>query len=69
VGFEKSWEKNRNCFSQLCDQFMMQRNYARSFSGFKLGVLAKMVGLTVLQFLNKFIYDKPVGRVKHTLAD
>jgi hypothetical protein len=56
-------------FSQLCDQFMMQRNYAKSFAGFKSRVLAKVTGLTVLQFLNKFIYNKPVGRVKHTLAD
>jgi hypothetical protein len=56
-------------FSQLCDQFMMQRNYAKSFTGFKSRVLAKVTGLTVLQFLNKFIYHKPVGRVKHTLAD
>jgi hypothetical protein len=56
-------------FSQLCDQFMMQRNYAESFAGFKSRVLAKVTGLTVLQFLNKFIYNKPVGRVKHTLAN
>lgn len=56
-------------FSQLCDQFMMQRNYAKSFAGFKSRILAKVTGLTVLQFLNKFIYNKPVGRVKHTLAD
>lgn len=56
-------------FSQLCDQFMMQRNYAKSFTGFKSRILAKVAGLTVLQFLNKFIYNKPVGRVKHTLAD
>ncbi len=56
-------------FSQLCDQFMIQRNYAKSFTGFKSRVLAKVTGLTVLQFLNKFIYNKPVGRVKHTLAD
>ena len=56
-------------FSQLCDQFMIQRNYAKSFTGFKSRILAKVTGLTVLQFLNKFIYNKPVGRVKHTLAD
>jgi len=56
-------------FSQLCDQFMIQRNYAKSFTGFKCRVLAKVTGLTILQFLNKFINNKPVGRVKHTLAD
>ena len=56
-------------FSQLYDQFMLQRNYAKSFTGFKSRILAKVTGLTILQFLNKFINNKPVGRVKHTLAD
>jgi hypothetical protein len=56
-------------FSQLCDQFMIQRNYAKSFTGFKSRILAKVAGLTVLQFLNKFINNQPVGRVKHTLAN
>ena len=56
-------------YSKLCDQFMMQRNYAKFFTGFKSRVLAKVTGLTVLQFLNKFIYNKPMRRVQHTLAD
>jgi Transposase DDE domain len=56
-------------FSQLCDQFMIQRNYAKSFTGFKSRVLAKVTGLTVLQFLNKFFYNQPVSRVKHALAN
>lgn len=55
-------------FSQLCDQFMIQRNYAKSFTGFKSRVLAKITGFTILQFLNKFINNQPVGRVKHALA-
>jgi Transposase DDE domain len=41
-------------FSQLCDQFMIQRNYAKSFTGFKSRILAKVTGFTTLQFLNKF---------------
>jgi hypothetical protein len=56
-------------FSQLCDQFMIQRNYAKSFTGFKSRVLAKITGFTILQFLNKFIYNQPVSRVKHALAN
>ena len=56
-------------FSQLCDQFMMQRNYAKSFAGFKSRILAKVAGFTILQFLNKFINNQPVGRVKHSLAN
>ena len=42
-------------FSQLCDQFMIQRNYAKSFTGFKSRILAKVAAFTILQFLNKFI--------------
>ncbi len=56
-------------FSQLCDQFMIQRNYAKSFTGFKSRILAKVTGFTMLQFLNKFLYNKPVSRVKHALAN
>lgn len=56
-------------FSQLCDQFMIQRNYAKSFTGFKSRILAKVSGFAILQFLNKFIYNQPVGRVKHALAN
>lgn len=56
-------------FSQLCDQFMIQRNYAKSFNGFKSRILSKITGFTILQFLNKFIYNQPVGRVKHALAN
>lgn len=54
-------------FSQLCDQFMMQRNYAKSFRGFKTRILAKISGMTILQFINKFINDRPVGQVKYAL--
>ncbi len=56
-------------FSQLCDQFMIQRNYAKSFTGFKSRILAKVAGLTILQFLNKFLYNQPVSRVKHAFAN
>jgi hypothetical protein len=56
-------------FSQLCDQFMIQRNYAKSFTGFKSRILAKVAGFTILQFLNKFMFNQPVGRVKHALAN
>jgi Transposase DDE domain len=66
---KKTRKRIETVFSQLCDQFMMQRNYAKSFAGFKCRVLAKVTGLTTLQFLNKFIYNKPIGRVKHTFAD
>jgi len=54
-------------FSQLCDQFMIQRNYAKSFNGFRTRILAKISGMTILQYINKFILDRPVGQVKYAL--
>lgn len=50
-------------FSQLCDQFMIQRNYAKSFTGFKSRILAKVTAMTLLQYLNKFIYNLPVAEL------
>lgn len=55
-------------FSQLCDMFMIQRNYAKSFAGYRTRILAKISGFTILQYFNKFITGKPVGRVKYALG-
>ncbi len=66
---QKVRKRIETVFSQLCDHFMIQRNYAKSFNGFKSRILAKVAGFTILQFLNKFIYNQPLSRVKHTLAN
>ncbi len=34
--FKKSRKRIETLFSQLCDQFMIRRNYAKSFDGFKI---------------------------------
>ena len=39
-------------FSQLCDQFMIRRNYAKTFEGFKSRILSKVTALTVIQWIN-----------------
>ena len=39
--FMKSRKRIETLFSQLCDQFMIRRNYAKSFPGFKTRILAK----------------------------
>ena len=53
--FRKSRKRIETLFSQLCDQFMIRRNYAKSFQGFKTRILAKITALTLVQFINKFI--------------
>jgi len=70
IGILKKIRKRiETVFSQLGDQFMIQRNYAKSFTGFKSRILAKITAFTTLQFLNKFVYHKPTSRVKHALAN
>ena len=56
--FRKSRKRIETLFSQLCDQFMIRRNYAKSFEGFKTRILAKITSLTLVQYINKFIFDK-----------
>ena len=40
--FRKSRKRIETLFSQLCDQFRIRNNYAKSFQGFKTRILAKI---------------------------
>jgi hypothetical protein len=62
--FRKSRKRIETLFSQLCDQFMIRRNYAKSFEGFKTRVLSKITALTTIQFINKFIFDRNINNIK-----
>ena len=62
--FRKSRKRIETLFSQLCDQFMIRRNYAKTFSGFKTRILAKITALTLIQFINKFIFDRNINNIK-----
>ena len=42
-------------FSQLCDQFMIRRNYAKRFNGFRVRLLSKILSLTCLQYINMIL--------------
>src|SRR5699024_11891863 len=47
--FKKYRKRIETLFSQLCDQFMIRRNYAKTFQGFKTRILAKIKTLTTIQ--------------------
>lgn len=66
--FKKSRKRIETLFSQLCDQFMIRRNYAKSFSGFKTRILSKITALTMIQFLNKFVFNRPINQIKVNLS-
>jgi hypothetical protein len=67
VDFEKSKKKAGAVSSQLCDQFMMQRNYAKSFTGFKYRIPGKVAGVTILLFLNKLYATSRQGALSMRL--
>ncbi|ANI89239.1 transposase [Arachidicoccus ginsenosidimutans] len=66
--FRKCRKRIETLFSQLCDQFMIRRNYAKSFEGFKTRILAKITALTTIQYLNKFIFNRNINNIKIKLA-
>jgi hypothetical protein len=66
--FKKSRKRIETLFSQLCDQFMIRRNYAKSFDGFRTRILSKISSLTLIQYLNKFVFNRPINHLKLNLT-
>jgi hypothetical protein len=66
--FRKSRKRIETLFSQLCDQFMIRRNYAKTFQGFKTRIISKITALTMIQFLNKFTLNKNINNIKSNIC-
>lgn len=54
-------------FSQLVDQFLVRKNYAKTFAGLATRIVSKITAFTILQLINK-MNNKPLNHVKHALA-
>jgi hypothetical protein len=65
--FKKSRKRIETLFSQLCDQFMIRRNYAKTFDGFKTRILSKITSLTVIQLINKLL-NRNINNLKICIA-
>lgn len=65
--FSKSRKRIETLFSQLCDQFRIRNNYAKTFEGFKTRILAKITALTLVQYINKFIFNRPINNIKNQI--
>lgn len=66
IPLAKSRKRIETLFSQLTEQFMVIRNYAKITDGLFARIIGKISALTVLQFIN-FINNKPIGRIKYAL--
>ena len=53
-------------FSQLNDQFLMIRNYAKQPKGLFTRIAAKVSALTILQYVN-YVNHRKIGQVKYAL--
>lgn len=62
--FRKVRKRIETLFSQLCDQFMIRRNYAKSFQGFKTRIISKITSLTLIQYINKFVFNRNINQLK-----
>ena len=66
IPFPKARKRIETVFSQMCDQFMIGRNYAKETDGLFTRIIGKVSALTILQYIN-YKNNKPIGRVKYAL--
>jgi len=65
--FKKCRKRIETLFSQLCDQMMIKRNYAKTFVGLSVRIISKMTATTALQMFN-VRNNRPINHIKHALA-
>ena len=66
IPFGKARKRIETIFSQLNDQFMLIRNYAKQTEGLFARIIGKISAFTILQYINK-INNKPIGQIKYAL--
>ena len=66
TGFAKARKRIETLFSQLCDQFMIIRNYVKDTDGLFARIIGKISALTILQYIN-YKNNKSIGKVKYAL--
>ncbi len=54
-------------FAQLCDQFNLKRNYAKSFSGLLVRLSSKVSAVSILNWIN-FNNGRKLSQIKHALC-
>lgn len=66
IPFAKARKRIETLFSQLTDQFLVIRNYAKITNGLFARIIGKISALTILQYVN-FINNKSIGRMQYAL--
>lgn len=66
-GYRYRRKRIKTLFSQLGDQMMSTRNYAKSLDGLFSRIMYKLSAVAVLLWIN-FNEGKPINHIKHPLA-
>lgn len=59
--FGKSRKKVKHFFRNCKGQFKTGNNYTRLFNGFKTRILIKITALTLVQNINKLIFERLIN--------
>jgi hypothetical protein len=65
--YRKYRKRVETLFSQLDDQFMLIRNYAKNTAGVFTRIVAKIAAITALQYLNK-LNNRPLCHLKYAIT-
>jgi hypothetical protein len=65
--FKRMRKRIETLFAQLCDQFMLRRNYAKTTLGLSVRILLKITAVILLQYINSK-NNKPINHLKYALA-
>jgi len=63
--FRKYRKRIETLFSQLEGQFIIRRNYSKSFTGFATRIISKITALTCAQYVNKFSNERNINEIKY----
>ena len=66
IPYAKARKRIETVFSQLTDQFMVIRNYAKKTPGLFARIISKISALTALQYIN-YVNNRPIGKIKYAL--
>lgn len=55
-------------FSQLSGQFLWNTNHAKTFLGLATRLLSKITAFTMIQYLNVFVFNRPMNKIKVNLT-
>lgn len=66
IPLAKARKRIETIFSQLSDQYLVIKNYAKIINGLFARIIGKISALPLSQYVN-YINNKPIGRIKYAL--